>query len=158
MFSHRKRVLSYIITRFLWYLLYFKKDYMKKILLTGLLVTSVLMLSACSTAERLVDNTVQFPNQNVAWKPEGLIIKQEQLSLLKPGITKKQVYDIVGAPHYNYGFVDQPYWDYILTVETPTGDVSCQLAIEWTHPVTRLRAPIKMLHWKDPVTCSRFAS
>ncbi len=131
---------------------------MKKILLTSLLATSVLMLSACNTAERMVNDTVQFPNQDVAWKPEGLMINQEQLRLLKTGITKKQVYDIVGAPHYNYGFVDQPYWDYILTVETPMGDVSCQLAIEWVKPATRLRAPIKILHWKDPAACARFSS
>ncbi|MEY3995740.1 MAG: hypothetical protein RL344_83 [Pseudomonadota bacterium] len=131
---------------------------MKKTLLIGLLATSILTLSACNTTQRLVNNTVQFPNQDVAWKREGLIINQEQLKLLKPGITKKQVYDIVGAPHYNYGLVDQPYWDYLLTVETPMGDVPCQLVIEWAQPVTRLIAHIKMLHWKDPVTCGRFAS
>lgn len=134
---------------------------MKKIFLTSVLAGATLLLSACNTAYRLVDNTVQFPDVSGAWKPEGVVINPERLALLKPGVTKKQVYDILGVPHYNYGLIDQfnePYWDYILSVKTSMGEVPCQLVIEWVQPAIRLKAPIKALHWKDPTMCAQFVN
>jgi outer membrane protein assembly factor BamE (lipoprotein component of BamABCDE complex) len=120
-------------------------------------VENCLALPLCNNTQRVVNQQVQFPIREAAWKPEGTLIDQEQLSLLKPGVTKRQVYDLLGVPHYNYGWATQPYWDYFLTIKTPNGEVNCQLVIEWQLPATRLVAPIHQLYWKDEGMCRRFA-
>lgn len=56
---------------------------------------------------------VVFPDQNSAWQKAGKVAEQKDLAKIKVGSTKEEIYQVIGAPHFQEGF-NAREWDYIL--------------------------------------------
>lgn len=56
---------------------------------------------------------VVFLDQNSAWQKEGKIVEAKDVSKIKAGFTKEEIYQLIGPPHFQEGF-NAREWDYIL--------------------------------------------
>jgi outer membrane protein OmpA-like peptidoglycan-associated protein len=77
-----------------------------------------LLLSACTRSVSDVDaqgKTVApvFPDATSAVRPEGSYVNVANLSQVKPGMTKNQLYELIGVPHFKEGIIRVKEWDYI---------------------------------------------
>ena len=61
-----------------------------------------------------------------AKQPEGSHPNSENLGKLRTGLTKTQVYELIGTPHYSEGFGARE-WDYLL--HQSSSNVVCQLKL-----------------------------
>lgn len=74
-----------------------------------------------------------FPDPSRATRREGLFLPPEMVRLLSPGMTKRQAYAILGAPHFHEGFFGEHEWNYILNFYTGSGMEYriCRLQLRW---------------------------
>lgn len=88
----------------------------------GLVCCSVLALSATACTKTLStgitpEGTVQksnliFPKLQDAWQKAGQFPNSENLAKIKPGVTKDELYQLIGRPHFSEA--QHAYeWDYI---------------------------------------------
>lgn len=129
----------------------------KMIQRTGLAVgiAALLALQACGTStvsKRISDEGVAgevvFPAQKDAWFKEGTFPNLDNLRRIAPGVTKDQLYDLIGRPHFSEGLGAVREWDYIFHFRTPTGIKTCQYkAIFDKHVVAQ------SFHWL-PTDCA----
>ncbi|MFZ3119672.1 MAG: OmpA family protein [Variovorax sp.] len=96
-------------------------------------VVALLALQACGTSmvskgisDEGVASEVVFPAQKDAWFKEGTFPNLDNLRRIAPGVTKDQLYDFVGRPHFREGLGAVREWDYIFHFRTPTGIKTCQ--------------------------------
>ena len=95
---------------------------------------AMLVLQACSTyvSKGITDDgratEVVFPNiDNDAWLKEGTFPNLDNLRAVAPGVTKDQLYDLLGRPHFSEGLAGPREWDYIFHFRKPGGGVTtCQ--------------------------------
>ncbi|WP_458069663.1 outer membrane protein assembly factor BamE domain-containing protein [Rhodanobacter sp. BL-MT-08] len=80
--------------------------------------TGMLTIAGCSTAsthpgaDRNAADVV-FPDPAKSTRPEGAFVNLENLRKVQPGMTKDQLYDLLGTPHFNEGVVGVKKWNYI---------------------------------------------
>jgi len=94
----------------------------------------VLGLQACGTAtvsKKISDDGVAgevvFPDREKnAWLKEGTFPNLDNLRQIAPGVTKDQLYDLVGRPHSEEGLAGVREWDYVFHFRTPAGVKTCQ--------------------------------
>ena len=94
----------------------------------------VLGLQACGTAtvsKKISDDGVAgevvFPDREKnAWLKEGTFPNLDNLRQIAPGVTKDQLYDLVGRPHFEEGLAGVREWDYVFHFRTPAGVKTCQ--------------------------------
>lgn len=96
-------------------------------------LVALLALQACGTStvskgisDEGVAGEVVFPAQKDAWFKEGTFPGLDNLRRIAPGVTKDQLYDLVGRPHFSEGLGAVREWDYIFHFRTPTGIKTCQ--------------------------------
>lgn len=96
-------------------------------------IAALLALQACGTStlskqisDEGVASEVVFPAQKDAWFKEGTFPNLDNLRRIAPGVTKDQLYDFVGRPHFSEGLGAVREWDYIFHFRTPTGIKTCQ--------------------------------
>lgn len=82
------------------------------------LIASFMLLSACTRSVSDVDaqgKTARpvFPDTASAVRPEGSFVNLENLRLVKAGMSKEQLYELIGVPHFREGIVRVKEWDYI---------------------------------------------
>lgn len=78
------------------------------------------------------DTGPQFPDPSRATMPEGAFVNVENLRKLAPGMTKHQLYDLLGAPHFSEGVFDVHRWNYIFAFrETDGGVIKCQFQVQF---------------------------
>jgi outer membrane protein OmpA-like peptidoglycan-associated protein len=72
------------------------------------------------------------------------------------GVPKKQLYTILGVPHFGEGVGGNRYWDYLINIKDPANPtapaIACQLKVQWD-TAQRTNAVIERLYWKNPVVC-----
>lgn len=116
---------------------------------SALLAASV-GLYGCSTAATRGDEAAGpvFPDPARATMPEGVFVNVENLRKLAPGMTKHQLYDLLGAPHFSEGVFDVPKWNYIFVFRTEDGQsFKCQFQVQFDqHHLS------KAYYWK-PESC-----
>src|SRR3989338_447095 len=83
-----------------------------------LIAVATLTLSACSIP------SLQFPGVYKIDIQQGNIITQEMIDQLRPGMTKRQVIFVMGAPVVRDPF-DQDRWDYVYSYQ-PGGGIRGQ--------------------------------
>lgn len=60
---------------------------------------------------------------------EGIHPDPNSLALVKAGMTKDQLYHLLGRPHFLEGFFFVREWDYLFHLQTPSGDKACQYKV-----------------------------
>ena len=101
------------------------------------LFTGMLMAAGCSTTSKhsATDRSageVVFPDPAKSTRPEGTFVNLENLRKVQPGMTKGQLYDLLGTPHFNEGVVGVRKWNYIFDFRKVDGAAdysSCQYQV-----------------------------
>lgn len=73
-----------------------------------------------------VPKEVVFPKIDNAWLKEGTFPSLEALRAVAPGMTKDQLYDSLGRPHFSEGMGGVREWDYIFNFRSGGGVTTCQ--------------------------------
>lgn len=103
-------------------------------LLPTLLAAAVAMAASGATPShaQTADAGPNFPDPARATMPEGAFVNVENLRKLAPGMTKHQLYDLLGTPHFSEGVFGVHRWNYIFAFrETSGGVIKCQFQIQF---------------------------
>lgn len=88
-------------------------------------------LAACSTsATKSAPGEVVFPERDRVVLKEGTFPNVANLRSIGPGVTKDQLYDLVGRPHFSEGFAPKA-WNYLFHFRTDEGVVTCQYQVQF---------------------------
>ena len=116
---------------------------------------AMLLVSACASGLSKVDDYGKtdkpvFPELTKARmdKQEGVYLDKSVASLLRPGMSRDQVYQVLGRPHFSEGFRVRE-WDYVLYLGSHNTDAPCQLKVLFDKD---LRA--QSFHWL-PANCAK---
>lgn len=80
-----------------------------------------------------VSEAISFPDAGRATRKEGAFVSAYNVAMVAPGLTKDQVYALIGVPHFHEGLFGVRRWDYILNFYTGEGDrfMACQYQIRF---------------------------
>jgi len=80
-----------------------------------------------------VSDAITFPDVERATRKEGGFVSAHNIAMVTPGLTKDQVYALIGVPHFHEGLFGVRRWNYILKFYTGEGDkyVACQYQIRF---------------------------
>lgn len=97
------------------------KTLIVRLLLTGCVAIT---LSACGSNRSNVDlkgesSTPEFPALKDASRPDGSYVNLENLRKVTPGLTKSQLYELIGVPHFSEAMFNVREWDYIFKFSRP---------------------------------------
>ncbi|OCS45120.1 outer membrane protein assembly factor BamE [Ralstonia pickettii] len=92
-----------------------------------------------------------FPKPDTAMTPEGSFPNVDHLRMVGPGMTKGQVYELIGVPHFHESVFRVRVWNYLFHFRSADKPVTCQYQIQFDddNRVTKTR-------WADP-QCESFA-
>ncbi|HAU5638612.1 OmpA family protein [Citrobacter amalonaticus] len=90
----------------------------KKLLFPLSVLMTALAVSGCTRSISNVDNSGKtaspvFPSVSSATREEGAFISPERIAMVRPNMTKAQIYDLLGVPHFSEGVMRVKEWDYI---------------------------------------------
>lgn len=117
-----------------------KNKYVSKVAGLGALSLAVLAMSGCMGTRHLSqgitdDGHVQqqqdivFPELDKAWIKQGMFPNSENLSKIRAGVSKDQLYQLIGFPHFSEGNYARE-WDYIMKFDMPDETVkTCQYKV-----------------------------
>lgn len=116
---------------------------------------AVLALVGCQSMQTKASaeqdtHEVVFPDPAHATVPEGTFINLENLRLVAPGMSKAQLYALLGVPHFNEGVFGVRKWDYLFDFRKEEGSgeyFTCQYQIEFDE-----HGHSRQSHWK-PKSC-----
>ena len=116
--------------------------------------SAALLLAACGTTvsqgindQGQADNLV-FPDATQsATVPEGSYPTKESLQLVASGMSKSQIYQLIGAPHFQEGFGARE-WDYIFHFRSAGQDKTCQYKLIFDRDMK-----VGTTHWQ-PAECA----
>ena len=124
----------------------------------GVIATS--LLSACGTSRlsdfdqngHLATNAAPvFPKiEDNHWQPEGTFPNLDNLRRVGPGLTKAELYDLLGRPHFAEGEFNVREWDYVFNFRTGKGNeyITCQYKVLFdSHKIAQ------EFYWK-PESCA----
>lgn len=105
----------------------------KKSTFAMLLATMSLALAACGTthvsrdiSSQGVAGEVIFPSLDRVVLKEGTFPNIENLRAIGPGVTKDQLYHLLGRPHFREGYAGVREWDYLFHFRKNGEIVTCQ--------------------------------
>ena len=90
--------------------------------------------------------TVKFPDPKSASLKEGTFIPVENLKLAGVGMTKDQMYALLGTPHFNEGVFSVTTWNYIFKFRQQAGVLDCQFQVEYTSTNPKL---VSATYWNS---------
>lgn len=134
---------------------------MKKFYSFSALALSVLAVSGCFGTKQLShditkEGTVQtdnirFPELNKAWQKDGQFPNTENLSKIRPGVGKDELYQLIGRPHFSEAQKARE-WDYIMKFYQEDDSVRvCQYKVIFDKDYKG-----QEFYWK-PADCAEFA-
>lgn len=92
---------------------------------------------------------VVFPDiERDATQPEGTFPNVDNLRAVGAGLTKDQLYDLLGRPHFREGLFAVREWDYVFNFRSGGGVTTCQYKVIFDRDY-RARS----FHWK-PAACA----
>ncbi|TDK28772.1 outer membrane protein assembly factor BamE [Luteimonas aestuarii] len=108
-----------------------------KIVATAVLcTTTALLLAACGTRHVSRDITpdgrageIVFPDVSRIVLKEGTFPNVDSLRTVGSGVTKDQLYYLLGRPHFREALYGVREWDYLFHFRTPEGIVTCQYKV-----------------------------
>ncbi len=105
------------------------------------MLAALLATAGCSSMHRHADAAAEsnpsnpdvvFPDPSHAMVPEGTFVNLENLRKVAPGMTKRQLYALLGAPHFDEGVFAVHKWNYVFDFRKADGSnnyFSCQYQI-----------------------------
>ncbi|MET0331237.1 MAG: OmpA family protein [Dyella sp.] len=111
---------------------------------------AMLLLAGCASAPRKVSPSageVAFPNPQHAHPQGGTYVNLQNLRQVAPGLSKAQIYDLLGTPQFNEGLFGVRRWNYLFKFHGHGGDMSCQYQLLFDE------ARVQATYWK-PQRCS----
>ena len=97
----------------------------------GLAVT--LALAACGSlsavSEQGTTNDPVWPDPDRTTFDAGSFPTLDSLRLVQQGMTKDQLYNLLGRPHFGEGLFGVREWDYLFHFRTLQGHVTCQYKV-----------------------------
>lgn len=92
---------------------------------------------------------VVFPDiARDATQPEGIFPNLDNLRAVGTGLTKDQLYDLLGRPHFREGLVGVREWDYVFNFRTSGGVTTCQYKVIFDRAYLA-----RSFHWQ-PAGCA----
>lgn len=98
---------------------------MKTFLNISVAAVAILGLAACATksnvkADGTMDNPVFSEPYSLTFNNDrGTFPTADELDKMRPGLTKDDIYKILGRPHYDEGMFGVREWDYLFHFYTP---------------------------------------
>lgn len=104
---------------------------MNKIVI-GLGVAAALALAGCGSLSQVDSNGHSddpvFPDVDDVMLETGTYPNLENLREIAAGVTRDQLYDLIGRPHFSEGFRVRE-WDYLFHFNTAQGPRTCQYKV-----------------------------
>ena len=82
------------------------------------LVTGTVLMAGCSTPMRSADDFLGLITPYRIDIVQGNVVTKEQIALVKPGLSRSQVRDVLGSPMLTDLF-HASRWDYVFTIRRP---------------------------------------
>ena len=92
-----------------------------------------------------------FPEHSVATWPDGTFPNVDNLRMVEPGMTKGQVYPLIGAPHFHESVFHVRVWNYLFHFRTEDKTLTCEYQIAFDD-----HGRVERTRWSDQ-QCERFA-
>lgn len=116
-----------------------KNQYVSKVASLGALGLALLAMSGCMGTRYLSQNIsdegnvqqqdIVFPELDKAWIKQGLFPNGNNLSKIKSGVSKDQLHQLIGSPHFSEGNYARE-WDYIMKFYMPDETIkTCQYKV-----------------------------
>lgn len=108
---------------------------------------SVFFLGGCGVAVRSDGDAPVFPPRASSWMKEGDFVNLANLRQIRPGMTKNQLYALIGPPHFDEGVFFVHVWNYVFDFRIGPGSefVTCQYQIRFDD-----HARVAATYWKEP--------
>jgi len=117
------------------------------------------LLTACGTrhisrdiSPEGVAGEVVFPDPGRAILAEGTFPNVDDLRSIGPGVTKDQLYQALGRPHFREGLVGVREWDYLFHFRTAESVVTCQYKVIFDRDYRG-----QSFHWSPAACADRLA-
>lgn len=107
-----------------------------KKLTLALVVAGLMSVGGCSTmgGSAAGDGNPSFPDPDRSTMPEGTFVNLENLRKMAPGLTKDQLYALLGTPHFSEGVFGVREWNYIFDFRRADGSnkfFRCQYQVKF---------------------------
>lgn len=102
------------------------------------------------TSSGAAHEEVSFPDPTKSLVPEGTFVSRENLRMVVPGMTKNQLYKLLGTPQFDEGVIGVRKWNYIFNFPREDGEADfsrCQYQIVFDD-----RHHVQNTYWK-PESC-----
>lgn len=87
---------------------------------------------------------VSFPLREASYRREGIVVAAETIRLLQPGLSKDQVRQMLGDPHFTEGLFFVRDWNYLLKLPAPEGGLlDCQFQLRFDE-----HGKVTSTHWQ----------
>jgi OOP family OmpA-OmpF porin len=121
--------------------------------------SAAVLLAGCGTStvsrDVMDDGTageIVFPEPSSAWAKGGIFPNVDNLRQVGAGVTKDQLHDLLGAPHFAEGIGAVREWDYLFQFRAVPGTrvTTCQYKVLFDK-----NSLARTFHWK-PAGCAAF--
>ncbi|MDN3526239.1 OmpA family protein [Halomonas sabkhae] len=91
------------------------------------------------------ESEVTFPEPGDAWLEQGTYVSIENLRKMQAGVSKDQIYDLLGRPHFSEGLFGVRKWNYIFHLPAGYGGyMTCQYQVQFDDAMLA-----ESLHWRE---------
>jgi outer membrane protein OmpA-like peptidoglycan-associated protein len=103
-------------------------------------------LQGCATPE----SPPAFPDPQSSTPKGGTFVNVENLRNIGPGLTKDQLYELLGPPHFHEWFVGGHVWNYLFDFRRGGETVTCQYQVQFDKHMR-----VSSTYWRDSL-CADF--
>ncbi|MEA3100178.1 outer membrane protein assembly factor BamE domain-containing protein [Caballeronia mineralivorans] len=110
------------------------------IVLLAILVAALTM-QGCATPQ----TPPKFPDASSATSAGGTFVNVANLRNVDKGLSKDQMYDLLGPPHFDEWFVGNHVWNYLFNLRRGNEVISCQYQVQFDKNMK-----VSNTYWRDP--------
>lgn len=111
------------------------------------LVLSISLLSLITGC--VANGPPKFPDPQSATLTGGTFANLDNLRNVQPGLTKDQMFDLLGPPHFHEWFVGGHVWNYLFDFRRGGEIVTCQYQVRFDKNIK-----VSDTYWRDPSCAS----
>ena len=111
----------------------------------ALSITLLSLIAGC-----VADGPPKFPDSQSATQAGGTFVNLDNLRNVEPGLTKDQMFDLLGPPHFHEWFVGGHVWNYLFDFRQGGKIVTCQYQVRFDKQMK-----VSDTYWRDP-SCADF--